>query len=308
MFGSTPDSQRPRRTTPSARGGDGPSQGFIRAAMAEPLLERDEESELARLWRDEGDERALHKLTRAHMRLVVSVAAKYKRYGLPMADLIQEGNIGLMKAAERFDPEREVRFSTYVTWWIRSCVQDYVLRNWSIVRTGTTSAQKSLFFNLRRLRAQIGDVDNAGLTPENRTKIATELGVPERDVEAMAERLSAVDRSLNAAVGDEENAQWQDFLEDDAPVPEAVVMQRRDRERRKALLDDAMQALNERERFIIAERRLSEDGSTLEALGKVLGISKERVRQIETAGLNKLKSALIDRVGDPEEAGLIPSV
>jgi len=276
--------------------------------MAEPLLERDEESELARLWRDEGDERALHKLTRAHMRLVVSVAAKYKRYGLPMADLIQEGNIGLMKAAERFDPEREVRFSTYVTWWIRSCVQDYVLRNWSIVRTGTTSAQKSLFFNLRRLRAQIGDVDNAGLTPENRTKIATELGVPERDVEAMAERLSAVDRSLNAAVGDEENAQWQDFLEDDAPVPEAVVMQRRDRERRKALLDDAMQALNERERFIIAERRLSEDGSTLEALGKVLGISKERVRQIETAGLNKLKSALIDRVGDPEEAGLIPSV
>ncbi|MBR9826518.1 MAG: RNA polymerase factor sigma-32 [Alphaproteobacteria bacterium] len=282
-------------------------QDFVRAAMAEPLLEREEEADLARRWRDDGDEVALHKLTRAHMRLVVSLAAKYRRYGLPMADLIQEGNIGLMKAAERFEPERDVRFSTYVSWWIRSCIQDYVLRNWSIVRTGTTSAQKSLFFNLRRLRAQIGDVDNAALTPENRTKIATELKVRESDVDAMAQRLSASDRSLNAPVGDEENSQWQDFLVDENAVPEEAVMESTDTQRRKAWLGEAMTQLNDRERFIIAERRLTEDGSTLESLGKVLGISKERVRQIENAALTKLRKALVTRVGDPAEAGLIPS-
>ncbi len=282
-------------------------QDFVRAAMAEPLLEREEEADLARSWRDQGDERALHKLTRSHMRLVVSIAAKYRRYGLPMADLIQEGNIGLMKAAERFEPERDVRFSTYVAWWIRSCIQDYVLRNWSIVRTGTTSAQKSLFFNLRRLRAQIGDVDNAALTPENRTKIATELNVRETDVDAMAQRLSAADRSLNAPVGDEENSQWQDFLVDEAPVPEAAVMESTDTERRKAWLGEAMTTLNDREQFIIRERRLSEDGSTLEALGQVLGISKERVRQIENVAMNKLRNSLETKLGDPAESGLIPS-
>lgn len=286
---------------------DSGQQDFVRAAMAEPLLEREEEAELARAWRDDGDEYALHRLTRAHMRLVVSLAAKYRRYGLPMADLIQEGNIGLMKAAERFEPERDVRFSTYVSWWIRSCIQDYVLRNWSIVRTGTTSAQKSLFFNLRRLRAQIGDVDNAALTPENRTKIATELKVRESDVDAMAQRLSASDRSLNAPVGDEENSQWQDFLVDENAVPEEAVMESTDTERRKEWLGEAMTQLNDRERFIIAERRLSEEGSTLESLGQVLGISKERVRQIENAALTKLRKALVNRLGDPVEAGLIPS-
>lgn len=297
-------------SSPSPRRSDGRDTGhqdIVRAAMAEPLLERQDEADLARRWRDEQDERALHRLTRAHMRLVVSIAAKYRRYGLPMSDLIQEGNIGLMKAAERFEPERDVRFSTYVAWWIRSCIQDYVLRNWSIVRTGTTSAQKSLFFNLRRLRAQIGDVDNAALTPENRTKIATELKVRESDVDAMAQRLSASDRSLNAPVGDEENSQWQDFLVDEAAIPEEAVMEATDSERRKAWLGEAMTQLNDRERFIIKERRLTEEGSTLEALGQILGISKERVRQIETVALGKLKSALVDRLGDPGESGLIPS-
>lgn len=286
---------------------DAGQQRFVKAAMAEDLLSREEEIDLALRWRDHRDERAMHKLTKAHMRLVIAVAAKYRRYGLPFSDLIQEGNIGLMKAVERFEPEREVRFSTYVTWWIRSCIQDYVLRNWSIVRTGTTSAQKSLFFNLRRLRAQIGDVDGAGLTPENRTWIATELRVREEDVASMANRLSAADRSLNAPVGDDEQSQWQDFLVDESMAPEEAVMESTDSERRKVWLGDAISKLSEREQFIIRERRLQEDGSTLESLGKVLGISKERVRQIESAAMQKLKSALVTRLGDPYEIELIPA-
>ena len=302
-----PAANRGHETKATPRERDAGEQRYVKTAMAQPLLSREEENALARRWSEERDEKALHKLTEAHLRLVVSIAAKFRRYGLPFSDLIQEGNIGLMKAAERFDPERDVRFSTYVTWWIRSCIQDYVLRNWSIVRTGTTSAQKSLFFNLRRLRAQIGDVDNAALTPENRTKIATELKVRESDVDAMAQRLSASDRSLNAPVGDEENSQWQDFLVDENAVPEEAVMESSDTERRKEWLGEAMTQLNDRERFIIAERRLSEEGSTLESLGQVLGISKERVRQIENAALTKLRKALVNRLGDPVEAGLIPS-
>ena len=295
----------PKRTERNATGPDG-EQSFVKAAMALPLLSREEESELARAWKEERNEQALHSLTEAHLRLVISVASKYRRYGLAFGDLIQEGNIGLMKAAERFDPERDVRFSTYCTWWIRSCIQDYVLRNWSIVRTGTTSAQKSLFFNLRRLRARIGDLDSGALTPENRHQIATDLRVRESDVDTMAARLSASDRSLNAPVGDEEQSQWQDFLVDESEGPDQEVMERTDSARRRAWLADAVSELNDREQLIIRERRLSEKGSTLEALGEKLGISKERVRQIEGAALKKLKTVLVNRVGDPAEAGLLP--
>ncbi|RKQ89494.1 RNA polymerase factor sigma-32 [Maricaulis maris] len=288
-------------------GRDAGEQRFVKSAMARPLLSREDEADLARRWRDDRDEAALHALTEAHMRLVIAVAAKFKRYGLPFSDLIQEGNIGLMKAADRFEPERDVRFSTYVTWWIRSCIQDYVLRNWSIVRTGTTSAQKSLFFNLRRMRARIGDLDGASISPDNREQIARDLRVRERDVETMAMRLGASDRSLNAPVGDGEDSQWQDFLVDDSVAPEIEVMDRTDSERRSLWLGQAIDDLSPREQFIIRERRLTEDGSTLETLGQTLGISKERVRQIESAALSKLRSNLCAAVGDPYEAGLIPN-
>jgi RNA polymerase sigma-32 factor len=294
------------RTAQTSGARDPGEQRFVKHAMAQPLLSREDEASLARRWKEDRDEAALHRLTEAHMRLVISVAARYRRYGLPFSDLIQEGNIGLMKAAERFEPERDVRFSTYVTWWIRSCIQDYVLRNWSIVRTGTTSSQKSLFFNLRRLRARIGDLDGAALTPENRQQIATGLGVRERDVDAMAARLSAADRSLNAPVGEDEQMQWQDLLVDETVAPEDEVMDRTDSERRKAWLGQAIGTLNDREQLIIRERRLCEDSSTLEQLGKRLGISKERVRQIEGVALEKLRNVLIERFGDPADSGLLP--
>jgi RNA polymerase sigma-32 factor len=295
------------RSATSSQARDAGEQRFVKSAMSRPLLSREDESDLARRWKDDRDEAALHVLTEAHMRLVIAVAAKFRRYGLPFSDLIQEGNIGLMKAAERFDPERDVRFSTYVTWWIRSCIQDYVLRNWSIVRTGTTSAQKSLFFNLRRMRARIGDLDGMSITPENREQIAKDLRVRESDVDTMVTRLGASDRSLNAPVGDEDQSQWQDFLVDESAAPELEVMEKTDSERRSAWLGQAIDGLNPREQFIIRERRLSEEGSTLETLGQTLGISKERVRQIENAALDKLRNHLCAAVGDPVEAGLIPS-
>lgn len=242
------------------------------------------------------------------MRLVVAVAARFRTYGLPMSDLVQEGNVGLMLAASRFEPERELRFSTYATWWIRSCVQDYILRNWSIVRTGTTAAQKSLFFNLRRLRALLHDPSDGGLTPENRAAVAKALRVDEREVDNMCSRLSAADRSLNAPIGEEGDAEWQDLLPDGGALPEDAMMITRDRATRNAWLAEALSRLTEREKMIISERRLGEEGVTLESLGQKLGVSKERVRQIEHQALRKLKSSLTRMVGDPEEAGLIPSI
>jgi RNA polymerase sigma-32 factor len=225
-----------------------------------------------------------------------------------MGDLVQEGNIGLMQAAARFEPDREVRFSTYAAWWIRSSIQDYILRNWSIVRTGTTAAQKSLFFNLRRLRAQINDMGEQSMSPEARAWVAKELRVGENDVDAMASRLSAADRSLNAPMVDGGDAEWQDMLADDRLTPEEIVEAEHDGARRSDWVQSALTELNERELIIIKERRLTEEGVTLEALGKRLGISKERVRQIEHQALKKLKRALERLVGDPEESGLIPSV
>lgn len=281
------------------------AQRFVRRAMRAPMLDSEHERELARRWRERGDERALHDLTTAYMRLVVSLAARFRHYGLPMSDLVQEGNVGLMQAAARFEPEREVRFSTYASWWIRSAIQDFVLRNWSIVRTGTTAAQKSLFFNLRRLRARIADVGDATITPENRTFIARALGVSEADVEAMASRLSAPDRSLNAPLADDGFAEWQDLLADESAGPDDTVMESRDGAARVRLVQDAMEELSDRERIIICERKLEDEAVTLEALGQRLGISKERVRQIEGHALAKLKRALVERVGDPVEAGFI---
>jgi RNA polymerase sigma-32 factor len=280
---------------------------FVKEAMRAPLLEQQHELNLARRWRDDQDQRALHELTTAYMRLVISMAARFRNYGLPMSDLVQEGNVGLMQAAARFEPEREVRFSTYAAWWIRSSIQDYILRNWSIVRTGTTAAQKSLFFNLRRLRALINDTGDGVMTAENRALVATKLGVPESDVENMASRLSAADRSLNAPMAESGDGEWQDMLSDGGALPEDEVMEAHDGAKRVAWVREALTTLTPRELVIIQERRLQEDGVTLEALGKRLGISKERVRQIEHHALKKLRQALVKKVGDPVESGLLPS-
>lgn len=281
------------------------AQSYLRTAMRAPLLDAKHERDLARLWREEGDERALHELITAYLRLVVAMASRFRHYGLPMSDLVQEGNVGLMQAAARFEPEREVRFSTYAAWWIRSAMQDFVLRNWSIVRTGTTSAQKALFFNLRRLRAKIGDVGDAVMSAEATSSVAKALRVPEREVEAMAARLSSPDRSLNAPLTEEGDGEWQDFLADDAEGPEELIMSSHDGDARTQLVHDALRDLSERERLIIRERKLEEEQVTLEALGERLGISKERVRQIESAAMEKLRRALIARVGDPVAAGYV---
>ncbi|GBD40833.1 RNA polymerase sigma factor RpoH [bacterium HR39] len=213
--------------------------------------------------------------------------------------------VGLMQAAARFEPEREVRFSTYAAWWIRSAMQDYILRNWSVVRTGTTAAQKSLFFNLRRLRAQIEGGSGGRLSEEGKRKIAEQLHVNVADVEAMEGRLSGSDQSLNATLTPDGEDTWQDFLADDRPTPDRIVEEERDSKIRSRWLHECLQELNEREQIIIRERRLREDGKTLEELGRRFGISKERVRQIEARALQKLRAALLKRIKDPAELELL---
>jgi RNA polymerase sigma-32 factor len=275
---------------------------FIRESMSTALLSRERELWLARLWREEGDEAALHELVMAYMRLVISTAARFRNYGLPMSDLVQEGATGLMQAAARFEPEREVRFSTYAAWWIRSAMQDYILRNWSVVRTGTTAAQKALFFNLRRLRAKIGDGSGGPLDEAGRAFIASELSVHTDEVEAMEMRLAGGDQSLNATISPTGEDEWQDFLADERPTPEETVMFARDSRTRSIWLAQALAELTDREQIIIKERRLRDDARTLEELGRDLGISKERVRQIEHRALEKLKVSLLERSVEPDDA------
>lgn len=268
------------------------NMAYIRGAMNEPLLEREYELKLARRWKRKKDEKALHELVASYRRLVVAAASKFRNYGLPMGDLIQEGNIGLMQAAERFDPKREVRFSTYASWWIRSSIQDYVLRNWSIVRTGTTAAQKSLFFNFRRLRAQIEKESESALDDAGRKKIARKLGVKTSDVEDMEGRLAANDKSLNATISVEGEEEWQSLLADERPNPEDIVIGMKDAETRSAWLNKALAQLSDREQTIIRERHLSDEVVTLEDLGKELGVSKERVRQLEQRAMSRLKEVI----------------
>lgn len=279
---------------------------YIRYTMQQPLLEREYEVELATKWRDEGDDRAMHELVMAYARIVVSAASRYRYYGLSNGDLIQEGNIGLMQAAKRFDPDRGVRFSTYAAWWIRASIQDHILRNWSIVRTGTTAAHKSLFFKLRRLRARIGEADGGPLSHEGRQKIAETIGVTVADVTVMEQRLSGADGSLNAAVSQESESEAQDFLADDRPNPEQVVIELHDGEVLSRWLNDALSELSPRERLIIMKRRLQDDGATLEQLGGVLGVSKERVRQLEHRALKKLKKSLEEQSESPLD--LLPQI
>lgn len=269
---------------------------YIKGAMNRPMLTREEEYDYAVLWRTQGDQKALHALVSSYYRLVIAAAVRFRNYGLPFGDLVQEGNVGLMQAAARFDIDHEVRFSTYATWWIKSAMQDYILRNWSIVRTGTTAAQKSLFFNLRRLRAQIEETPGAGLDDAGRLKISTELGVPMRDVIAMEQRLSAGDSSLNIAIGPEGDEEAQSFLSDERPNPEDSAITHRDGNKRLQWLAAALAELSPRERRIIDERRLRDEGATLEELGQSLGVSKERVRQLESRALSKLKLSMLRHV------------
>lgn len=266
---------------------------FVKAAMNAPFLDRLQERNLAMRWRKADDEDALHQLAHAHMRLVMAVAMRFRHYGLPVADLVQEGHVGLLEAAARFEPEREVRFSTYATWWIRASIQDYVLRNWSIVRGGTSSAQKALFFNLRRLRARLAQTGSDGQTAHQ--QIAMALGVSVADVEGMNARLSGPDVSLNAPLTDEESssAERGDFLVDTGPLADEIVGARIDGERRLRWLREAMSTLSERELHIVQARQLQDEAKTLETLGGELGISKERVRQIESRALEKLRRTLL---------------
>jgi RNA polymerase sigma-32 factor len=278
---------------------------MIRAAMAAPYLLREEEYELAVKWKENSDQDALHKITSAHMRLVISMASKFRHFGLSMNDLIQEGHVGLLEAAARFEPEREVRFSTYATWWIRASIQDYILRNWSIVRGGTSSAQKALFFNLRRLRARLSQGSESLTGTAMYREIATALKVSESDVALMDSRLSGPDSSLNAPLMEDDSgsSDRQDFLVAKDPLPDEMVSTSIDDERRVTWLKSALDVLSERELKIIRERRLQDEGATLEALGTKLGISKERVRQIETRALEKLRAALLQT--NPDQAAYV---
>lgn len=278
---------------------------FVRAAMEAPFLTREEERGLAVRWKDDDDTVAMHRLAQAHMRLVIAIASRFRHYGLPVADLIQEGHIGLLEAAARFEPEREVRFSTYATWWIRASIQDYILRNWSIVRGGTSSAQKALFFNLRRLRARLAHAAAAGTGIDVFGEIATAVGVSKADVALMDARLSGPDVSLNAPVLDSDpgaSAERVEFLVDGAPLQDETVGEAIDADRRVGWLRAALTVLSEREMRIVRERRLVDDAETLESLGAKLGISKERVRQIENRALEKLRRALAERHADPRAA------
>jgi len=284
---------------------DSGSRTVTKRAMGAEMLDAETELALARAWRDHGDERALHRLVNAYMRLAISMAAKYRRYGAPMPDLIQEAGVGLMKAAEKFDPDRGVRFSTYAVWWIKASIQDYVMRNWSMVRTGSTSSQKALFFNLRRVRAKIErEASASGETVDGdrlRAMVAEELQVPLRDVEMMDARLAGSDFSLNALQAGEEGREWVETLEDDAPQAAEVVARRQDLARVRGWLAEALATLNPRERMIIVARKLRDEPRTLESLGQELGLSKERIRQLEAQALQKLRRRLEAATGAAAE-------
>lgn len=268
-----------------------------RRAMKAEMLDAETELKLAYAWRDERCEESLHRLINAYMRLAISMAAKFKRYGAPMNDLIQEAGLGLMKAAEKFDPDRGVRFSTYAVWWIKASVQDHVMRNWSMVRTGSTSSQKSLFFNMRRVQARLEREALKAGEPLDKHQllemIAQEVGVPLHDVEMMDGRLSGSDFSLNATQSaEDEGREWIDALEDDADQAEHIVEHSHDTAQLREWLVASMNALNERERFIVRERKLRDAPRTLESLGGELGLSKERVRQLEAAAFAKMRKTL----------------
>ncbi len=262
---------------------------FIRNVMSVPLLSKEHEYSLTSSWYERGDEKALHQLICSYTRLVISIALKYRRYGIPMVDLIQEGSIGLLEAAERFQPNRNVRFSAYAKWWIRAYIQSFVLRNWSIVRTGTTSAQKNLFFSLNRIKKALEAASTDMLPEEIQEKTAHLLKVSIRDVTYMEERLSKTDFSLSSPTHEEGHVEWQELLRDTSPTPEEKSITNQQESNQKSWVTDAMKCLTPREQRIISQRRLTEFPQTLESIGRELKITKERVRQLEARALRKMR-------------------
>ncbi|MGL4965213.1 MAG: RNA polymerase sigma factor RpoH [Inquilinus sp.] len=257
-----------------------------------PMLEPQEEFMLAKAWREHGDTESAHRLVTSHLRLVAKIAMGYRGYGLPISELISEGNVGMMQAVKRFDPDRGFRLATYAMWWIRAAIQEYILHSWSLVKMGTTAAQKKLFFNLRKLKGQLQAIEDGDLKPETVTKIATELSVPEQDVVSMNRRLAAPDHSLNAPLRVDGEGEWQDWLVDERDSQEVMLADKQELGKRQQLLKDAMAHLNDRERRILSERRLRDEPTTLEDLSQEYGISRERVRQIEVRAFEKLQKAI----------------
>ncbi len=257
-----------------------------------PMLSPEEELNLAKRWKEHGDERAAHKLVTSHLRLVAKIAMGYRGYGLPVGELISEGNVGMMQAVKRFDPDRGFRLATYAMWWIRAAIQEYILHSWSLVKMGTTAAQKKLFFNLRRLKAQMSALEDGDLQNEQVAKIARVLQVPEQDVVSMNRRLASPDHSLNAPVRADSEGEWQDWLVDDQETQESELSDREDLSNRRMLLGEALKTLNERERHILIERRLKDEPTTLEELSQQYNISRERVRQIEVRAFEKLQKSM----------------
>ena len=272
-----------------------------------PMLTPEEELALSYRWRDQEDTAAAHKLVTSHLRLVAKIAMGYRGYGLPVGELISEGNVGMMQAVKRFDPDRGFRLATYAMWWIRAAIQEYILHSWSLVKMGTTAAQKKLFFNLRRLKGQMQAIDEGDLSPEQVAKIAHVLAVPEQDVVSMNRRLAAPDNSLNAPVRQDGEGEWQDWLVDDADNQETVLAEKQEFSGRKQLLANALKTLNERERHILVERRLKDNPTTLEDLSHHYNISRERVRQIEVRAFEKLQKAMKSQIAE-RRAAAKPSV
>jgi RNA polymerase sigma-32 factor len=291
-----------RMPSPSAEGG---LSRYLREIRKFPMLEADQEYMLAKRWREDDDLDAAHTLVTSHLRLVAKIAMGFRGYGLPVNELISEGNIGMMQAVKRFEPDRGFRLATYAMWWIRASIQEYVLRSWSLVKMGTTAAQKKLFFNLRKLKGQLHEINDGDMKPVNVAQIAETLGVSENDVMHMNWRMSGPDHSLNAPMRIDGDGEWQDWLVDETVDQESAVVEKDELEKRRALLSVGMEALNEREQHIFTERRLKENPSTLQDLSKVYNISRERVRQIEVRAFEKVQKGVKAAAKDEHGAPLI---
>jgi len=289
-------------------GPDGNLSRYLQDIRKFPMLSPEEELSLAQRWRDTEDTEAAHKLVTSHLRLVAKIAMGYRGYGLPIGELIGEGNVGMMQAVKRFDPDRGFRLATYAMWWIRAAMQEYILHSWSLVKMGTTAAQKKLFFNLRRLKGQMQALEDGDLKPEQVSKIAKLLDVQEQDVVSMNRRLAAPDNSLNAPLRQEGEGEWQDWLVDESDSQETVLAEREERTGRAALLSNALKTLNERERRILVERRLKDNPTTLEDLSREYNISRERVRQIEVRAFERLQKAMKQQVAERRGAAQTATV
>ena len=269
---------------------------YLQAIRKFPMLAPDEEFNLAKNWREQEDTEAAHRLVTSHLRLVAKIAMGYRGYGLPLGELISEGNLGMMQAVKRFDPDRGFRLATYAMWWIRAAMQEYILHSWSLVKMGTTAAQKKLFFNLRKLKGQMQAIEEGDLTPEHVTTIADRLSVAENEVVNMNRRLSSPDHSLNAPMRRDGEGEWMDWLVDEGKNQETMLGEAEELNDRRRLLADAMTTLTDRERHILNERRLKDAPSTLEFLSKQYGISRERVRQIEVRAFEKIQKSVRNAV------------